>query len=182
MRVGVLALQGAVREHALAISKLGHEALAVRNVRELDLAEALILPGGESTAMRKLLDQSTLLPALEQYCQTHRVLGTCAGAILLAKKVICGQSHIKALDVTMERNAYGSQLESFVREGQIKGIGNFNMVFIRAPKFIDMAKGIEAIAWHEGRVVGVRQRNIWAVAFHPELSSDLRLHQLFLEE
>lgn len=183
MRVGVLALQGAVREHLQAIRRLGHQGLPIRSEAELDSVDALILPGGESTAMRKLIDQSNLLPALKSFVEQRPVLGTCAGAILLCSRIV-GQltSHIGVLDATIERNAFGSQLNSFAVRGSVGAIEDYPMVFIRAPLFTDVGASGQVIAEYKGRIVGVRQRNIWGLAFHPELTDDLRVHELFLKQ
>ncbi|KAF0196038.1 MAG: glutamine amidotransferase [Bacillota bacterium] len=183
VRVGVLALQGAVREHLLAVTKLGHQGIPVRNEAELKHVEALILPGGESTAMRKLLDQAALLPALKTFAVHRPILGTCAGAILLSSRIV-GQPthHIGVLDVTIERNAFGSQLNSFAGRGSVGAIKDYPMVFIRAPLFTEVGPGVQVIAQYQGQIVGVRQRSIWALAFHPELTEDLRVHELFLKQ
>jgi len=175
MHVGVLALQGAVREHLAAVSKLGHSAVEVRSVRELKQVDALIFPGGESTAMCKLLANSALVPALRSFCKLKPVLGTCAGAILLS-------GTLGVLNVGMKRNAFGSQLDSFTCRGQVESIPDFPMVFIRAPIFTEITPGVRVISEHQGQVVGVRQKNIWALSFHPELTTDLRVHELFLRQ
>ena len=183
MRVGVLALQGAVREHLRAVSKLGHQGLPVRNETELNHVDALILPGGESTAMRKLLDQSSLLPALKAFAEQRPILGTCAGAILLSNRIAAQFTHhIGVLDVTIERNSYGSQLNSFTGRGSVGVINDYPMVFIRAPLFTQVGPDVQVIAEYQGQIVGVRQRNIWALTFHPELTDDLRVHELFLKQ
>lgn len=182
MRVGVLALQGAVWEHLRAVSTLGHTGVEVRLPKHLEGLEAIILPGGESTAMRRLIEESGLLAPLVEFARTKPTLGTCAGAILLAARIEPSEQspHLGVLDATVYRNAYGSQLSSFTCTGEVAGLADFPMVFIRAPRFEALGPDVRVIARCQAQVVGVRAGHIWALAFHPEMTPDLRLHELFL--
>ncbi|MBT9156660.1 MAG: Pyridoxal 5'-phosphate synthase subunit PdxT [Firmicutes bacterium] len=182
MRVGVLALQGAVKEHLRAVRRLGHTGVEVRLPEQLEGLDAIILPGGESTAMRRLLDKAGLLLPLQEFVLSKPTLGTCAGAILLAKRI---EPSLEApvlgvLDVTVERNAYGSQLDSFTCRGDVAGLQDFPLVFIRAPRFAGLGPNVSVLASCNGQIVGVRAGHTWALAFHPELTEDLRLHEMFL--
>lgn len=181
MQVGVLALQGAVREHVRTLQRLGVAVGLVRQPEDLFGLDALVLPGGESTAMRRLMDMADLLQPLREFSTRKPVLATCAGAILLAQR-IAGQdgAHLGLLDVTIERNAYGSQLDSFQREGVMSGVGSFPMVLIRAPLFSDLGPGVEVLAELDGQIIAVRQQQLLALSFHPEMTDDLRVHQFFL--
>ena len=188
MKMAVLALQGAFREHREVLDALGVETVEVRTPDELAAADALILPGGESTTLGKLLETSGLLDAIrERLREGTPVLGTCAGLILLADDVVDGrpdQVSFHALDATVRRNAYGSQLASFEADLVVAGLpgGPFPGVFIRAPVIDRVGAAVEVLAEHEGRPVMVRQGTIWASTFHPELSGDLRVHERFVSE
>ncbi len=182
MRVGVLALQGAVREHLRAVQRLGHTGIEVRLPHHLHGLDAIILPGGESTAMRRLLDKAELLLPLREFVLRKPTLGTCAGAILLAKRLEpAGEAPVLGvLDVTVQRNAYGSQMDSFTGAGDVAGVSDFPLVFIRAPRFTALGPNVSAVALWQNHIVGVRAGLLWALAFHPELTEDLRLHAMFL--
>ncbi|MEX0665269.1 MAG: pyridoxal 5'-phosphate synthase glutaminase subunit PdxT [Acidimicrobiia bacterium] len=188
MKIGVLALQGAFREHREVLDALGVESTEVRTPEQVAGLDALILPGGESTTVGKLLDTSGLLPVLrERLHDGLAAFGTCAGLILLSKRVIDGrpdQVSLDALDATVRRNAYGTQLASFEAALQVDGLGNdpFPGVFIRAPVVEAVGDAVEVLASHEGHPVLVRSGRIWASTFHPELSGDLRIHEHFLAE
>lgn len=176
-RVGVLALQGSFREHMDCLRTMDDiEAFEVRTEEELTRADALILPGGESTAMRRLLERYELLEPLRRRIQSGMpVWGTCAGMILLAGKVAGEEPHIGIMDTTVERNAYGSQLYSFRSEGlwKLNGVAQkAPMVFIRAPRFEAWGAGVEPAAEIDGQVVALRQGSMLATAFHPELVGD----------
>lgn len=180
MQVGVLALQGAVREHVRAMQRLGVAVSLVRQRQDLLGLDALILPGGESTAMRRLMDMADLLQPLREFCREKPVLATCAGAILLAQRIVGEDgAHLGLLDITIQRNAYGSQLESCQMEGDMTGVGRFPMVLIRAPLFSDVGPGVEVLAELDGHITAVRQEQMLALSFHPEMTDDLRVHQLF---
>jgi pyridoxal 5'-phosphate synthase pdxT subunit len=188
VKCGVLALQGAFREHREVLEVLGLHAIDVREPQELDAVDVLLLPGGESTTMSRLLDTSGLRPAIERRLASGMpVFGTCAGLILLAREVVDGrpdQRSFGVLDVRARRNAYGRQAESFEAPLDVDGLGGgpFPGVFIRAPGVDAVGPEVEVLASHEGRPVLVRQASVWASSFHPELSHDFRIHQWFLRE
>ena len=182
-RVGVLALQGAVREHAEAIRDAGCDPVEVRLPEDLRDVDALILPGGESTAMRRLIDHAGLRkPILDVARQGRPMLGTCAGMILLASNIADGDEPVFGLmDITVRRNAFGRQIESFETDLDVPSLGDAPMhaVFIRAPVVEDAGPGVEVLARDErGRPVAVRQGSFLATAFHPELTPDRRFHRL----
>lgn len=187
MKIGVLALQGAFREHAEVLGGLGVEAVPVKTPEHLGAVDALILPGGESTTIGHLLRTSGLIAALgERLGSGMPALGTCAGMILLATEVIDGhpdQPVLGALDVSVRRNAYGRQRESFEADLEIEGLrGTFPGVFIRAPTVERAAPEVEVLAEYDGRPVMARQGAVTVCSFHPELSGDLRVHERFLRE
>jgi len=187
-KVGVLALQGATQRHVEALTVLGAHAVEVRTPQDLCGIEGLILPGGESTTMSKLLDLSGLFePVAERLADGMPAFGTCAGMILLAGEILDGRSDQRSfgvLDVAVRRNAFGRQVHSFETELTVDrlGAGAFPAVFIRAPVVERVGPGVEVLATVDGRPVLCRQGPVLAAAFHPELSDDLRLHQLFLED
>ena len=180
VNVGVLALQGDFDAHRRRLAELGAEAVLVRDARELDGADALVIPGGESTTFLKLLGDDGVA-ALRRFVAEKPTFGTCAGAILLARAVenAPDQPTLGALDVRIRRNAYGRQLESSIRRGEFQGTP-MEMVFIRAPKFAALGDGVEVLAKEGDEVVAVRQGHVLAATFHPELSDDVRMHALFL--
>ena len=188
MKAGVLALQGAFREHREVLDALGVEAIEVRVPEHLGGLDALFIPGGESTTIGKLLDSSGLREPLHAALTDHLpVFGTCAGLILLADDVCDGDerapSALGGLDCTVVRNAYGRQRESFEASLAVDGLeGGFPGVFIRAPVVERVGGAVEVLSVHDGHPVLVRQGAIWGATFHPELSGDLRLHQRFLTE
>jgi len=188
MKVGVLALQGAFREHREVLDALGVEAVEVRAPEALGALDALILPGGESTTMSKLLDTSELRePLAALLADELPVLGTCAGMILLAHEVLDGrpdQQSFGAIDIAVRRNGYGRQRDSFEAQLDVVGLagGPFPGVFIRAPLVESVGPGTDVLSSHDGVAVLLRSGPVWVSSFHPELSGDLRLHQLFLEE
>jgi 5'-phosphate synthase pdxT subunit len=185
-KVGVLALQGAFREHREVLDALGVETVEVRTPAELGALDALILPGGESTTMSQLLDSSGVrAPLAELLADGLPVLGTCAGMILLAREVVDGrpdQEPFGAIDVAVRRNAYGRQRDSFEADLAVGGLGGgpFPGVFIRAPRIESVGEGVEVLARHDDVPVLVRQGRVVVTSFHPELSGDLRLHEWFL--
>ena len=185
-RIGVLAVQGDVREHADAIRDVGAEPVEVRLPRDLVGLDALILPGGESTTMRRLIDRYGLREPIAALARRGApLLGTCAGMILLADRIADGDEPVlRLLDVTVERNAYGRQLDSFEADLDIPALGDepLHGVFIRAPVVTDVGPGVEVLARDaDGRPIAVRQGRVMATAFHPELTADRRLHRLLLE-
>jgi len=182
-RIGVLALQGDYAAHAAALEESGATACEIRNAEELKAIDGLILPGGESTTMLKFLESRGLFDALEEFCGSKPVFGTCAGAILLAREVLNPpQRSLRLLDAIIERNAYGRQIDSSILEAETKLPGGpLEMVFIRAPRIVEIGPEVEALAFREGFPTLVRQGNVMAATFHPELSSNRRVHQLFVE-
>jgi 5'-phosphate synthase pdxT subunit len=182
-RIGVLALQGAVREHVAAIRDVGAEPVEVRLPRDLVDLDALILPGGESTTMRKLIDTYGLREPIASLARGGApMLGTCAGMILLAERIADGDEPVFALlDIEVRRNGYGRQLDSFEADLSIPSIGYdaLHGVFIRAPLVSDVGPRAEVLARDpDGRPVAVRQGRVLATAFHPELTGDRRIHRL----
>lgn len=184
MKIGVFALQGAFIEHERALLSLGAEVKEIRHLSDFteDL-EGIVLPGGESTVQGKLLREGGILQPLKKRIQEGLpVFGTCAGMILLAKKLSNDDNvHLATMDITVKRNAYGRQLGSFEKELEVKGVGKYPAVFIRAPFVESAGKNVEVLAECAGKIVAVRQGNMLATAFHPELTDDLRLHAYFLD-
>jgi 5'-phosphate synthase pdxT subunit len=184
-RIGILALQGDVREHERAVREIGAEPVPVRLPRDLVGLDALILPGGESTTMRRLIDQYGLRdPILALANAGAPMLGTCAGMILLADRIADGDAPVLCLlDVEVQRNAYGRQLDSYEADLEMPALGSepIHGVFIRAPVVSDVGPQVEVLARDpHGRPVAVRQGRVLATAFHPELTDDRRLHRLLL--
>jgi 5'-phosphate synthase pdxT subunit len=185
IRVGVLALQGASALHASAVERLGARAAEVRTAAELAAVDALILPGGESTTMSKLLDANQLrAPLAERLAAGMPAFGTCAGMILLAQDVLDGRSDQQwfgTVDIVVRRNAYGRQVDSFEAELDVETLPDpFHAVFIRAPMVERVGAEVEVLAVVDGRPVLLRQGQVMVSAFHPELTDDLRLHEMFL--
>jgi pyridoxal 5'-phosphate synthase pdxT subunit len=188
MKVGVLALQGDVPEHLRVLRALVPEPVAVRTPDDLESVGALFLPGGESTAIARLIEEAGLWhPLRERIEEGLPILATCAGVILLARELAPGASGrdpptFGALDITVRRNDYGSQRESCETPVRVEGIGTapFPGVFIRSPRILAVGPQATAMAWREDEVVGVRAGRMWGLAFHPELSNDLRIHRRFL--
>lgn len=184
LKIGVLALQGAVAEHLQQIRELGATAVAVKQVQQLSALDGLILPGGESTAISKLMRNYGFIQAIREFsAQNKAIFGTCAGMILLAKSIVGGeQSHLQLMDIEVKRNAFGRQIASFQTPLEVKGIASpVPAVFIRAPYIQSAATAVEILAKFEQNIVLARQNNLLACAFHPELSQDLRIMQLFLD-
>lgn len=182
-RIGVLAIQGNFALHSEALREAGAEPVEVRNPEELDGLDGLILPGGESTTMLKFLERRHFFDKLMAFAGTRPVFGTCAGAILLAREVRHPhQRSLGALDAVVERNAYGRQNESSIHtsESQLPG-DPLEMVFIRAPRIVETGPEVEVLARRDGFPVLVRQGRLMAATFHPELSTDRRVHQLFVD-
>lgn len=185
-RIGILAVQGDVREHANALREVGAEPVEVRLPRDLVGLDALILPGGESTTMRKLIDLYGLREPIVALAHGGApVYGTCAGMILLADRIADGDEPVlRLLDITVERNAYGRQLDSFEADLAIPSLGDepLHGVFIRAPVVSQAGPKVEVLARDaDGRPIAVRQGRVIATAFHPELTPDRRLHRLLVE-
>ncbi|HEY0444552.1 MAG TPA: pyridoxal 5'-phosphate synthase glutaminase subunit PdxT [Candidatus Limnocylindrales bacterium] len=183
MKIGVLALQGAFREHLQTLDAIGVEAVPVRLPQDLEGISGLILPGGESTTMRNLIERWGLRqPLLDLAGSGAPVFGTCAGMIVLAREIAGGEEPIlPLLDVTVQRNAFGRQLDSFEGELNVPVLGDqpVHGVFIRAPVIDRTGPNVDVLArLDDGRVVAVRERNIIATAFHPELAGETRFHRL----
>jgi pyridoxal 5'-phosphate synthase pdxT subunit len=183
MRIGVLALQGAFREHLDVLGTIGVEGVRVREPRDLEGVSGLILPGGESTTMRQLIERWGLRgPILDLADSGAPIFGTCAGMIVLAREIAGGEEPIlPLLDVTVERNAFGRQLDSFEADVPVDVLGTtpVHAVFIRAPIVERTGPDVDVLArLEDDRVVAVRQRNILATAFHPELAGETRFHRL----
>ncbi len=190
MRIGILALQGDFAAHARRLSELGLRALEVRYAAQMECLDGLVLPGGESTTALLLLEQENLWEPLRQFAEEKPILGTCAGAILLATEVLHPpQRSLGAMDIRIERNAYGRQLESAVRwvdpeEDFVRRThpGRMEAVFIRAPIIRATASGVKVLAKADSHPILVEQGRHLAATFHPELTTDTRLHELFLSK
>jgi 5'-phosphate synthase pdxT subunit len=181
--IGILALQGAYEAHARTLQSLGATAKLIRVPDELTEIDGLVMPGGESTTMLKFLDRNDFFEKLKVFVQDIPVFGTCAGCILLAKDVENpAQRSLAAMDITVERNAYGRQIDStiLISPTKIEG-GPLEMVFIRAPRITRTGPAVETLASRDGFPVLVRERHLLAATFHPELGHDARVHQLFLD-
>jgi len=186
LRIGVLDLQGAVEEHIHMIEKCGYQGIRVKTLEDLNRVEKLIIPGGESTTIGKLakiygLDEAIIKKGKEGL----PIFGTCAGMILLAREIKdYDQVKFNLIDITVERNAFGRQVDSFEVEVKIKGMKgkSFRAVFIRAPYIKRVGKEVEVLAEFENKIIMAKQGKILVCAFHPELTDDLRVHQYFLEE
>ena len=187
MKIGILALQGAFAEHERVLERLGVENVELRNLEDFQKYQkelsGLILPGGESTTMGKLLrDQDMLIPIREAILSGLPVFGTCAGLILLAKEITSqDESHLGTMDMVVERNAYGRQLGSFYTEAECKGVGQIPMTFIRGPIISSVGEDVEILATVDNQIVAAQEKNMLVTSFHPELTDDVRLHQYFIE-
>lgn len=184
MKIGVLGLQGAVREHVRSVEACGAEAIVVKKPEQLQEIGGLIIPGGESTTMRRLIDKYGFMEPLKQFAaQGKPMFGTCAGLIILANRIVgYEEPHLGVMDVTVERNSFGRQRESFEAELSIAGIADdFVGVFIRAPHIVEVGEDVEILAKHEGRIVAARQGQFLGCSFHPELTDDHRMTQYFIQ-
>lgn len=183
--IGVLALQGDFAEHLAVLQTLGVDARAVRTPAEIEPCRGLVLPGGESTTIGKLLTTSGLRPVIIERGQvgTLGLYGTCAGAILLASAVTGKNAPepLGLLDITVDRNAYGTQLQSFEDDLEIAGTGRIRTSFIRAPRITRVGEGVEVLATHGGYPVLVRSGNVIAGTFHPETHGENRIHRMLVE-
>ena len=184
MKVGVLALQGDVREHARVLADLGAAPIEVRNPDELGRVEALVIPGGESTTISKLASSAGLVgPILERASDGMPMLGTCAGMIVMAERVRDGEPLLELIDITVRRNAYGRQVDSFEADLAVEGVDHpVRAVFIRAPMVEDVGEGVRVLAEHEGHPVVLEQGNLVVASFHPELVGESRLHEYVLRK
>jgi 5'-phosphate synthase pdxT subunit len=182
-RIGVLAIQGDFAAHASALEDAGAEAVEVRKPAQLDGLDGLILPGGESTTFLRFLERDQFLQSLRTFVQEKPTFGTCAGCILLARNVSHPpQESLAAMDISVERNAYGRQIDSAIQLGETNLPGGpLEMVYIRAPRIAAVGPGVDVLAERDGFPVLVRQGDLLAATFHPELSSDRRVHQYFVD-
>jgi pyridoxal 5'-phosphate synthase pdxT subunit len=184
LNIGVLGLQGAVREHVRSIEASGAKAVVIKRVEQLEEIQGLIMPGGESTTMRRLIDRYGFMEPLRQFAAAGKpIFGTCAGLILLAKHIVgYDEPHLGVMDVTVERNSFGRQKESFEADLSIAHIGEgFNAVFIRAPHIVEAGEDVEILAKHNERIVLARHGQFLGCSFHPELTDDHRLTSFFVE-
>lgn len=185
MKIGILAIQGAFVEHGKMLDKLGVLNFEIRNADDLSKNyDGLIIPGGESTTMRKLLVDLKMIDILKKrILKDLPVFGTCAGLILLAKDVVNDSSRgLLTMDIKCKRNAYGRQLGSFSAKSKFANLGEIPMVFIRAPYIQGVKKGVEVLAEVNGKIVAARQQNQLVTAFHPELTNNTTVHKYFLDE
>ncbi|MEW6730892.1 MAG: pyridoxal 5'-phosphate synthase glutaminase subunit PdxT [Acidobacteriota bacterium] len=183
MRIGVLALQGDFAKHGEALTRLGVDWREVRTPNDLTGLDGIIIPGGESTTMLRLMRDEGLFEPLRQFVNKHTTFGTCAGAILLAREVHNPlQESLQAMDITIERNAYGRQIDSFTTSAQASALGNepVELVFIRAPIIVKTGADVTVLAKYQDQPILVRQGHMLAATFHPELTTDTRIHKLFL--
>jgi 5'-phosphate synthase pdxT subunit len=185
VQIGVLSYQGDVREHIFALRKLGVEAVPIKRPTQLQEVKGLIIPGGESTTIGKLMSEDGFFEPIRSLAEEgFPIYGTCAGLILLAKELVDSydQPLLGLMDVRVKRNAYGRQRESFEEEIEISGFENpFRAVFIRAPRIEGWGEKVEVLATYQGKPVMARQENILVTSFHPELTDDLRIHKYFLK-
>lgn len=184
MKIGILGFQGAIAEHQQHIEKLGHEALNVRYARQLNELDGLILPGGESTTIGKLLERTGMMEPLRQKIQKGLpVWGTCAGMILLAKELENDPvRHLAVMDICVKRNAYGTQIDSFDRSVKIPEISEeiVPLVFIRAPYVTRVGEGVNVLCRIDGHIVAAREENMLVTSFHPELTDNTVFHSYFI--
>ncbi len=182
VKIGVLALQGAVSEHMDALTDSGAQAVAVKHIDELNDLDGLVLPGGESTTMRRLMDKTGLFEAIKSFAASKAIFGTCAGLILMAQKIEGRQGpHLGLLDIDVKRNAFGRQVDSFEAQLKIEHVADdFDGVFIRAPYIKSVGPDVEILSTYEGHIVACRQGHFLTCAFHPELTGDTRFHRYFV--
>lgn len=184
MKIGVLALQGAVAEHIRSIGLTGAEGIAIKRTEQLQQLDGLIIPGGESTTIGKLMHKYDFVDAVRKFSAAKKpIFGTCAGLIVLAKEIVGqGETHLALMDMTVSRNAFGRQRESFETDLDIAGIEQpVRAVFIRAPLIQQVGSGVDVLAKYNGEIVTAREGHLLASSFHPELTDDYRLHQYFAD-
>lgn len=181
-KIGVLAIQGDYDAHAQALREAGAEPVLVRKPEQLGSVDGLIIPGGESTTFLKFLERDGFLGSLEEFVRNKPTFGTCAGCILLAREVLHpAQASLGVLNATVERNAYGRQIDSTIQTGETRLPGGpLEMVYIRAPRIVKVGGDVQVLAERDGFPVLVEQGHLLAATFHPELSSDRRVHQRFV--
>ncbi|MDK2886153.1 MAG: pyridoxal 5-phosphate synthase pdxT subunit [Thermosipho sp. (in: thermotogales)] len=184
MKIGVSGIQGDFREHKQMLEKMGIETLVVRKPEELDFVDALIIPGGESTTMIRIMKMTGFYEALKnKIIEGFPVFGTCAGMIVLSNEVVnFPQDSLKAIDIKVERNAYGRQVDSFETDVNLKFSSDpFRAIFIRAPKVVEYDNSVEVLSEYENSPILLRQGKILVASFHPELTDDVRVHEYFIE-
>ncbi len=184
MKIGVLSLQGDVREHLLMLERIGSQGIIVKKKKDLNSIDALIIPGGESTTIGQLMEKERLIEPIRKLAQEGMPMyGTCAGLIVLAKKVSeSNQPLLNLMDIEVRRNAFGRQRESFEADIEIKGFKTpFHAVFIRAPWIEKANAKVDILAEFNGKAVMAQEKNLLVTAFHPELTDDTRIHRYFLE-
>ncbi|WP_062051996.1 pyridoxal 5'-phosphate synthase glutaminase subunit PdxT [Bacillus sp. JCM 19034] len=184
VKIGVLALQGAVREHVQCLQSSETEVIVVKKVEQLNELDGIVLPGGESTTMRRLIDLYGFFEPLKQFAKQGKpVFGTCAGLILMADDIVgYDQGHLAVMDMKVQRNAFGRQRESFETDLQVTGVGDdVRAVFIRAPLIVEVGDDVEVLSTYKDEIVAARQGQFLACSFHPELTDDHRIHQFFVE-
>ncbi|SMF37793.1 5'-phosphate synthase pdxT subunit [Paenibacillus barengoltzii] len=184
MRVGVLALQGAVAEHIRSLEKTGVEGVNVKHVEQLADLDGLIIPGGESTTIGKLMRKYGFIEAIRDFSgQGKPIFGTCAGLIVMAKEIEGGEEpHLALMDIKVSRNAFGRQRESFETDLDVKGLeAPLRAVFIRAPLITAVGDGVEVLSTYKDEIVTARQGHLLVSSFHPELTDDFSLHTYFVE-
>jgi 5'-phosphate synthase pdxT subunit len=185
MKIGILALQGAFREHEQMLQNLGVETVLVKKPEHLEGLDGIVIPGGESTSIGRLLREYQLIePIRKMASEGMPVFGTCAGMIVMAKEIVGGEEpHLALMDVSVNRNSFGRQVDSFETDLDIPAIGDspFPAVFIRAPHIASVGQACEVLGTYQDRIVAVKQGNLLALSFHPELTNDDRFHRLFLK-
>lgn len=184
MKIGVLALQGAVSEHIRSLESAGAESYAVKRTEQLEELDGLVIPGGESTTIGKLMRKYGFIDAVRSFSEQGKpIFGTCAGLIVLAERIEGGEeAHLGLMDMTVSRNAFGRQRESFETDLDIKGIDEpVRAVFIRAPLINQVGPEVDVLSTYKGEIVTARQGHLLASSFHPELTDDFRLHAYFLD-
>lgn len=181
-KIGILALQGAFIEHQDSLKKCGAEGIQIRKKEEMDIVDGLIIPGGESTTIGRLMKKYGIdNKIIEKVREGMPVWGTCAGMILLAKELDKDEPWLRLMDIKVKRNAYGRQVDSFETDLEIKGVGKSRGVFIRAPYVEKVWGEAEILCMHDDKIVMVKQGNLLATSFHPELTDDLKVHKYFVE-
>jgi 5'-phosphate synthase pdxT subunit len=185
LKIGILALQGDFFKHGLVVKQLGHDVLYIKDAETLNQCDKLILPGGESTTFLKLIDKLEMREALVQFAKEKKIMGTCAGLITLAAKVVDFElSSLNLIDIVVKRNAYGRQIDSFIDDVRLEiseKSETVEGVFIRAPKINELGKSVKALAYHKEDVVMAANKNILVITFHPELSDDTTIHKYFID-
>jgi pyridoxal 5'-phosphate synthase pdxT subunit len=183
VKVGVLALQGDFREHGFVLADVGATPVEVRTPEQLSEVDALVIPGGESTAIGKLARLYGLIEPIRERAEAGMpMLGTCAGMIVMAERVEGGEPLLSLVDLTVRRNAYGRQVDSFETDVEVEGLGPVRGIFIRAPWVDDVGGDVRVLGEHDGRPVVLEQGNLVVCAFHPELARDGRLHEYLLRK